>query len=495
MDAQFNIAINEQIISPICDFTYSWCLNCGVSEKDTVKFTIALSELITDIILFAYPSGKEAHFDISFRHTISNVEVIVSEVGEPFDPDQHRYNPEKMQEEGDFEGAGFRLIRRFCDEFLFVNKGKEGKEFHLSKEIQIQAIDKLIERSRAAKPAEPTREEIEEPELQAENFHYPQIKPEDAEDIAKLIYRTYDYSYTKEELYYPKKIEETLLGKEKLGVIARNDEGLAVGYFAVLKKTESNIAEVGEAVVSPGYRKRGIMSNMMERLIELSKEQNIAGLYGKAVTNHPVSQKVNHKYGFKSSALMLADTRDVVFKGFDEEYPQSVSVVIDFLPLFTPEKRNVYLPDKYKEILEESFKELEIPIISKESGKFKMAKKSEIDVNINYSDSTSLLTVNKYGPDFLEVLSDMIKSLKEQEDLNAIFLDLPLQNAATPKQVQNIESIGFIYSGLTPLFHHDAHYLRLQKIYDELDLDIIEVYSDFGKKIKSLIADEYNTDA
>ena len=492
MDAQFQIAIDEQFISPICEFTYNWCLNCGVNDEDATKFTIALSELVTDIILFAYPKDSNAHFEVSYRHTLSNVEIIVSEVGEPFDPDRHRYNSEKMREEGDFEGAGFRLIRRFCDEFVFINKGKEGKEFHLSKEIDVQRIDKMIERSRAEKPEEPTAEEIEKPGLQAESFNYPQVTPFDAEDIAKLIYRTYKYTYSKEELYYPKKIEETLLGKEKLGVITRNDDGLAVGYFAVLKNSDSNIAEVGEAVVSPGYRKRGIMSNMMKRLIELAREQKIAGLYGKAVTNHPVSQKVNHKYGFISTALMLADTRNVVFSGFDEDYPQSVSVVIDFLPLFKPKKVRVYMPEKYRDILSETFTELNIPVTVKDGTRYKMAKKSDIELTINYSDSTSLLVVKKYGPDFVTVLSDMINSLKEQEDLNAIFLDLPLQNAATPQQFNKMEGLGFIYSGLTPLFHQQSHYLRLQKVYSDLDLDLIEVYSQFGKKIKKLIADEYH---
>ncbi|NGP77545.1 GNAT family N-acetyltransferase [Balneolaceae bacterium YR4-1] len=492
MDAQFNIAIDEQFISPICDFTYTWCLNCGVQDQQAIKFTIALSELITDIILFAYPTESNAHFEISYRHNLTNVEIIVSEVGEPFDPDRHRYDSNKMREVGDFEGAGFRLIRRFCDEFVFVNKGKEGKEFHLSKEIDVQSIDRMLERSRAEKPKEPTAEEIEKPDLQADNFNYQQVAPSDAEDIAKLIYRTYKYTYSKEELYYPKKIEETLLGKEKLGVIVRDDDGLSLGYFAVLKKSDSNIGEVGEAVVSPGYRKRGIMSNMMKRLIEMARDQKLAGLYGKAVTNHPVSQKVNNKYNFITTALMLADTRNVIFTGFNEDYPQSVSVVIDFLPLFIPEEVTVYMPAKYCDIITDTFKELNIPIRASNSSNYRMAQKSDIDLSINYSDSTSLLVVNKYGPDFVTVLSEMMTSLKKQEDLNAIFLDLPLQNAATPEQFDGMKDLGFIYSGLTPLFHKQSHYLRLQKVYSELDLELIEIYSEFGEKIKTLIADEYH---
>lgn len=489
MDAQLHISTDEEVISPVCDFTHSWCTNCGLGTKEAKHFTIAVSELISDIILFAYPHDGQAYFDLTFRHTLSNIEIIVSEVGEPFDPDRHRYNPQEAQQSGKFEGAGFRLIRRFCDEFLFINKGKEGKEFRLSKKIEVHDIDELIELSRSRKPEEP--EEIEKEKAQKISYNINQITPADAEDIAKLIYRTYEYSYTKEDLYFPKKIEKTLLGKEKLGVITRSEEGEAIGYFAVLKKKDSNIAEVGEAVVSPEFRRRGIMSGMMELLIKTAREQQLDALFGKAVTLHPVSQRVNHKYDFVSTALMLAETRNVVFKGFDEQYPQPVSVVIDFLPLSKRTKRDVYLPVNYADILLETYNELEIPVSKDQDTDPKMAEKSDVQLVINYSDATSLITVNKYGPDFRSVLADMLDSLQKQEDPNAIYLDLPLENSATPEQYNLIESLGFIYCGLVPMFHHESDYLRLQKIYTPLDLDLVGLYSDFGNKIKSIIADEY----
>lgn len=490
MDAQLHISTDEEVISPVCDFTYSWCINCGLGDTEARRFTIAVSELISDIILFAYPRDGQAYFDLTFRHTLSNIEIIVSEVGEPFDPDRHRYNPEEAQESGKFEGAGFRLIRRFCDEFLFINKGKEGKEFRLSKKIEVHDIDELIELSRSRKPKEP--EATEKEKAKKISYNITQITPDDAEDIAKLIYRTYEYSYSKEDLYYPKKIEKTLTGKEKLGVITRSEEGEAIGYFAVLKKKDSNIAEVGEAVVSPDFRRQGIMSGMMELLIKTAREQKLDGLFGKAVTLHPVSQRVNHKYDFVSTALMLAETSNVVFKGFDEQYPQPVSVVIDFLPLLKRTERKVYLPVNYADILMETYNELEIPVSKGHDTDPRMAEKSDVQLIINYSESTSLIIVNKYGPDFRSMLSEMLDSLEKQEDPNAIYLDLPLENSATPEQYSLVESLGFIYCGLVPMFHHESDYLRLQKICIPLELDLVDIYSDFGKKIKSIITDEYH---
>lgn len=490
MDAQLHISTDEEVISPVCDFTFSWCLSCGLSEPEAIRFTIGVSELITDIILFAYPENSKAYFDIEYRHTLSNLELIVSEVGEPFDPDRHRYNVQEAHEEENFEGAGLLLIRRFCDEFLFINKGKEGKEFRLSKSLDVASIDALLEQAPSLQEAEFELADEQEADQTDEHFSVTQIKPSDAEDIAKLIYRTYEYTYPKEDMYFPKKIEKIVLGKEKLGVIARNNEGEAVGYFAVLKKNDSNIAEVGEAVVSPSYRRKGIMSKMMQHLIDTARDQKIGGLFGQAVTLHPASQKVNHKYGFKSTALMLADTDSAIFKGFDE-YPQPVSVMIDFLHLFPRQKRKIYLPEKYKEIIFHTYKKLQVPIIPAKADSYDLARKSEIKLLIDYANATALIVVKKYGPDFRSVLSEMLGSLKSQEKPNAIYLDLPLENSATPDQLSNIDMLGFIYCGLIPLFHRDSDFLRMQHIVSPLDFKLIEVFSEFGNKIKSLVADEY----
>lgn len=491
MDVDFRISANEQAIGPACDFVYRWAQNYGLEEPAAARFTTAVSELITNIVLFAYPNENQANFEVGLRHTMTNVEVIVSEVGEPFDPDRHQYDPQKAIADRNFEGAGFRLIRSLCDKFLFINKGKEGKEFHLSKNVVTHDIDELIELSKAQRPVEPDTTAVSEKKLEPTSFRYDQIGPDDAENIAKLIYRTYGYSYSKEDLYFPKKIEETLLGEQKLGVIAKNRDGYAIGYFAVITKEDSNIAEIGEAVVSPNYRRRGVMSKMMEHLIEIGRDHNLVGLYGQAVTLHPVSQKVNYKYNFKTSALMLADTDNVSYKGFDEDYPQPVSVVTDFLPLQSAGEKTVFIPSEYSDFLLETYQEVGISVESKQPKEVRLAHKSEIKLDINYHDSTALLVVQKYGSDFDSVLTNMLESLREQENLNAIYLDLPLENSATPSQFKEIKKRNFIYCGLVPLFHNQEDYLRMQKINIDMDLKLIEVYSEFGQKIKSLVADEY----
>lgn len=494
MDARFKISTDELLISPVCEFTYSWGLNCGLSDVDAMRFTVSVSELITNIFLFAYPNDSQAFFDVTFKHSSSEVELIVTEVGEPFDPDRHLYSPHNALSNGDFEGAGFRLIEEFCDEFVFINKGKEGKEYRLTKNIKLVAhpIDELLEYPVLGPAAE---KGIKTKPAKKVDFSVKQIATSDAEDISKLIYRTYNYTYTKGDMYFPKKIERAVLGKEKLGVIARcSTSGEAIGYFAILKKENSNIAEIGEAVVSPDFRRQGVMSGMIQALIKMARKLNLAALFGKAVTLHTVSQQVNAKFGYKSTALMLAETRSAAYKGFDEEYPQPVSVVIDFLPLNISEPKLVYLPDKYTNILLQTYKLLEINVKQGEPTNDHLAKKSDIDLDIDYSRSTAQLVVHKYGKDFKSVFNEILQSL-ENRKMNAIYVDLPLENGSTPKLFSEVKNFGFIYCGLVPQFYGESDFLRLQKVYAELNLDLIEVYSGFGKKIKSLIDEEYYRNA
>lgn len=494
MDAKFQLSADDQMIGPVCDFTYSWALNCGLTKGDALRFTVAVSELITDIVLFAFPENSRDSFEIEFRHTFSNAEINVCELGEPFDPDRHKYSPEMALKEGNFEGAGFKLMHSFCDDFSFINEGKEGKKFRLSKYIQIHQIDELLRQPADQRKVTAKSDAEDYPVIKVDDFTVQRIQVSDAEDISKLFYRTYGYSYKKEEVYLPKKIETMVLGKEKLGVIAREDEGKAIGYFGVIPAEDSSIAEVGEAIVSPDYRRNGVMSAMLKRLIEIVKSQQFTALYGEAVTIHSISQKVNNKIGFKSAALMLATTSSVQYKGFTKEYSQPGSVVLDILPIVNPPAKSVFVPEKYKEMILKTYDHLgfEVNIVTENPSD--VPGKNDSDLKVHYSNSTILITINEYGPDFPDVISDMLKTLEERNP-NTIFLDLPLENSATPEWYSAIDKHGFIYAGVAPQFHYEADYLRLQKVYTELDFSLIEIYSDFGKKIKSYIEHEYNKHA
>ena len=479
-DANLKVKSKVEIIEPVVDFCYRWGINSDLSQKEASEFALALNELITDIVLFAYPE-EEGEFNIEFINYRTHLKIIVSELGEPFDPNRHIYSVEKVLKEENFEGAGFRLIQNLVDDFIFLNKGKNGKEYRIIKNVKHKHITEIFEEKELKKEEEIT-EKVE--------YTLTTVKEEDAEDISKLIYRVYGYTYPKEEMYFPDKVKLALKQGKKFGVIVRTNKGEAVGYFAVIMSTDSKIGEVGEAVVSPKHRGKGIMKMMLKALIDLAKSKGLLGLFGEAVTVHTISQKVNAKFGFKSTALLLGMfPSDIKYKNLAENYPQRISIVIDFLPFYTEKEKNVYLPKEYAKLLKEIYENLGFNVKNLKPKETKLEPISNIDTEISYKFGNAVIIVRKYGKDFEAQLEQKINDLKNK-GIEAVFIDLPLDEPFTKSIVPVVKKFGFIFAGLMPMFHREKDYLRIQLVLTEINPKLIHVYSDMAKKIKKKVFKE-----
>ncbi len=477
MDTTLKLKSDLRIIEPVTDFSYKFGLNAGLTKEEATKLALAIDELVTDIVLFAYKNEK-GEFEISFNLTDDSIEIIVHELGEPFDPNKHKYDVKKVIEKNDFEGAGLRLIENLVDNFLFINKGAGGKEFRIVKNIKFPHITELF-----------THEEMQVEPAKAVSYTLSRVTPKDAEDISKLIYRVYGYTYPKEEMYYPEKIRRILEKGEKYAVIVRTDKGEAVGYFAIIRSTDSKIGEVGEAVVSREHRGKGIMTMMMKALIDIAKEKGLLGLFGEAVTVHTVSQRVNAKYGFKTTALLVGFFPHVEYKGF-ETGQQRISVVIDFLPLTERNDLEIYIPKRYKKIIKEIYKNMGINIKDKRVTDFTVKEKTIIQMNISFKYGQAVLVVKSFGNDFIHRVQEKVKTLKKK-GIKAVYIDLPVENAGTKIFTDQLFDLGFVFAGIMPLFHHQKDYLRMQMVFEDINFKYINVYSDMAHKIKNKVSREF----
>ncbi|MDR8389647.1 GNAT family N-acetyltransferase [Aliifodinibius sp. S!AR15-10] len=483
MEAYLYLEAHIKAIEPVTDFTYRWCTAMGMHRDEAAQFTLAVDELLTDMILFAYPEDV-GYVEIWYRYSLPQLEIIIQESGEPFDPENYRYSPDKVLAEGDFTGAGLELVRKLTDHFLFLNRGRDGKEFRLAKQLSEKDYSD-IQQYIDGIPSE----------AEEENFSYTlmPVTKEDAEDIAKLIYRSYDYSYSKEDLYFPKQNEMAIEHGKKFGTIVRTTQGRPVGYFTVIKASDSLIGEVGEAVVSPPHRKRGLMKRMMNELINMSKKRGIMGLYGLALTVHTISQKVNQAFGFHSTALLVAITRGSKHKEFITDNSQPKSILVDFLPLNKNWNPSVFLPDRYHSFLQKQYRQFQVPLDIREASDYWPGNpgKTEMQLSFTYKNKTAKIVVSNIGDRFISSAESMMRSL-EEVDLHAICIDIPLENSPNNEAVEWLHRNRFIFGGLMPMIHKEKDYLRLQKILVPINFDLIQVHSETAEELKNFISEEYH---
>ncbi|PWN07409.1 GNAT family N-acetyltransferase [Rhodohalobacter mucosus] len=487
MEAHLLLEAKLEMIGSVTDFTYKWCVNMGLDQQSAARMSLCMDEVLTDIVLYAF-KGEKGYVEIWYQYSPSEIELIIQEKGEPYDPAKYTYNPEHALAENDFKGASQETVKQMADDFLFLNRGKDGKEYRIVRKFRFPHILDVV-------PAGyDFNGEDEEEDAEAEqNFLITPVTSEDAEDIAKLIYRSYSYSYPKEDLYFPQRIETAIRNEYKYGTIVRTESGRPVGYFAVVKSTDSMIGEVTEAVVSPAYRNRGLMKKMMLNLIEMSRQRGLSGLFGMALTNHIFSQKVNSKYGFKSAALIISKTGKRIFKGMEKSHLDMVSVVLDFLPLTKQWVRPPVLPEIYAGLITEIYDQFDDPVPARSDDEPVSSRKTKTDMqlSINYESQSALITVKTYGATFEESCARMLKST-EEITLTSLYIDLPMNDTYIDTAISWLKKNGFILSGLMPFFHQEQDYLRMQKIVNDVKFDEIETFTDIAGKLKNVIQNEYN---
>jgi len=479
MDVHLQLRNHPSVIGPTADFTHKWAMNAGLPERRSTELALAVTEVVTDVVRFAFPHEEET-FDITFRSNISTAEVIVTEKGEPFDPSRYVYDPEKARTEGNFDGAGFAVMKHFVDDFAFLNKGRQGKEFRLVQEIEAPHVAELLRHEPPTKPPPP-----DDPV-----YDIRPITPDEAGDVAKLIYRTYGYTYAKEDLYYPDKIRRALLQGDKFGVIARTRSGRAAGMFAVLRSTDSDIGEVGEAVVDVDHRRRGLMKRMLQMLIDAAQERGMSAVFGEAVTVHDISQRVNQHFQMESTALLLAFLPTQRFHGLFDEYPQPISIVIELRPLVPYDVVRPYLPPDYAPILTEIYTALgaQVEPPTRDPSTPPLGSEAVVDTRISYRFRHASLVVETPGADLAEQVQQVLHDI--DDTILSIYVDLPLDDPHTPDQSRQLRDVGFVLAGIMPRFHQNRDYLRLQRPLVKLEADPIVVHSDLAHMLKSTILEE-----
>ena len=98
------------------------------------------------------------------------------------------------------------------------------------------------------------------------------MKPSEAIEVSKCIYRAYGYSYGYEHLYYPERLLELNNGGRMHSAVATTEDGEIIGHCALIYwHDNAQIAEMAQGVVKPEYRSQGCFAKLTGYLIDKAK--------------------------------------------------------------------------------------------------------------------------------------------------------------------------------------------------------------------------------
>ena len=107
---------------------------CGMNESDGDDFAIAVTEIVNNAIHHGNKNDKNKHVYINIRILESNLEAIIRDEGNGFNPEQigDPLDPQNLMKES---GRGIFLIEKLTDSLDF-KFSENGTEIIITKEIK-----------------------------------------------------------------------------------------------------------------------------------------------------------------------------------------------------------------------------------------------------------------------------------------------------------------------------------------------------------------------
>jgi anti-sigma regulatory factor (Ser/Thr protein kinase)/RimJ/RimL family protein N-acetyltransferase len=464
-------------------------------DADVGDIRLAVDEACTHVIETAFGPGEEQDLAISCQRYPSGLKITIADKGMPFDPRSIKEYDARGGLDRDFGGLPFYLIQQAMDEVRFINKGWEGKELQLTKYLQVPGVETYF-----------TEDELRPYDTEAEpappgEYEYRLMEPDDAVEIARCIYKTYGYTYPGENIYFPERVVTMNQTGEMISVVAVTEAGQVIGHCALSGQTGDRVMEIGQAVVAPAHRGRGVIKDLIDLLMQEARQRGLRGLFALTVTIHPFSQRVLLKYGFRESAILLGYAhRHVQMKEFaDQELPQRETVVYGYHPLDAGPRCPIYPPIHHRSIIARIYGNLELKrelIFPRESHPGSEAGQLPLEIP-RFDLSTKmvsalgfgLIEVASYGPGIEQEVKNKLRDLCH-EGIAVVYLNLPVGDPQTAVLCQRFEGLGFFFSGIQPR-PDGKDVLCLQYLNGpRIDYDLLQIYSDFGKELVEYIREQ-----
>ncbi len=481
IELSLTVPASLEYLHVVLAFVRETAFSFTLQGKDTDLLVLAVEESVTNVIHHGLADNPEEQYSVVCRSLPASMEVVIKEKGMPFQIESvPEYQPEQVKENGDTTGLGMYLLRQAVDQVKFINLGRGGKETVLIKHLPHKRIDTLISKQDSGEKTE---------SLPVGTWHIRGFRETDALEISRCAWQAYGYSY-EPYIYYPDMI--TRMNQEgKLHSLTAVDENeQLLGHIGLkLYHQQDPIAECGVAFVNPSARKLGVFSALFTQSLQLGRDLGLYGLYERAVTSHPLSQKKGIDLGFWPTGIFLGlFPTDVDFKQLTGKISQKESGLLLYIDLNKGGERTVFPPIHHKKIIQQLLAPLGTVTIATPTDKTSQVPP---DISMETSkmevfNSVDILCFATTAVSAADIHSQLHKYCMEHVDV--LYLHLNLEDEGTPNLVDQCEDMGFFFSGVLPYGLRGRHCLILQYCNNlALSYEAIQLYSPAAQTLKKYI--------
>ncbi len=315
------------------------------------------------------------------------------------------------------------------------------------------------------------------------------FEPADGPGVARLFHAVYGDGYPIDTYYIPEQLIEANHQGTIRSAVARTVSGEVVAHVAFYRSSPPNprLYEFGVGLTLPSYRSTMAFFRTTQLLMQLVGKDGIDGIYGEAVCNHTITQKLTqHAKGIETAvepALMPAEAYTTEWDGIGR-----VGCLVYFR-VDVDQRRTLFLPACYQRqlgfILDGLHLDREIVIAET------TVPSGEAAIEARRFDFAGVArcTVNRPGADVPARLCELEKELRAANyALIQVFIDLGQSWAGGV--VEQVRGQGYALGGLLPIwFKTDG--ILLQKHLVDPNFKGMKILSDRGRALVDLVRNEW----
>jgi GNAT superfamily N-acetyltransferase len=312
------------------------------------------------------------------------------------------------------------------------------------------------------------------------------LGPDEGTVLTGAIEAAYGQTYDVRWVYDPDEVSSRIGAGTYVACVAETPAGELLCHIGMtLAAAGDAVAHSGQAVTLPAARGQHLFTRTKRHLMEWAQERGLAGMYSEATAAHPYSQKANIELGAHETGFLLGWIPATVANDAASGRRGRQSAALFYTKLNDGHERRVYAPERHRGIVAQTIELCELRgTLADPPPRCDLPERTELHVEVDESHNLALLTVRVPGADLERVVSAERHHCFHRRCLDAVYVDLPLENPATALLADHLERLGVSYAGVFPNSRTDGDVLRLQSLHRvRVKADDIAVASDHGQEL------------
>jgi GNAT superfamily N-acetyltransferase len=327
------------------------------------------------------------------------------------------------------------------------------------------------------------------------NFRF--LGPHESSVLTGAIEAAYGQTYDVRWVYDEAEVAARLADGRYVSCVAETPDGELLCHEGMsLAAAGDAVAHSGQAVTMPAARGQHLFTRTKRYLMDWAREQGLAGMFSEATAAHPYSQRANIDLGANETGFLLGWIPASVANDAAGGAPaKRQSAALFYAKLNDGDERRVYAPERHHEIVGQTLALCELRgTLTVPAPDAELEPCTQLHVEVNRDHNLALITVDVPGADLETAIAAERRHLFHSLGLDAIYVDLPLEQPATALVADDLERLGVSYAGVFPNNRTDGDVLRMQSLHRvRVKADDVAVASDHGRELLEYVLADMET--